>query len=307
MIGWRYKFIYNKIEKNIFSYYFIYKYMNIYMEEYFINNEMFKFLVWTATCTIGYLLANLYIKPIKLGNKCGSCISRCIVLHNDTFDMDHQKKTDFGWYKNISYSILYSILLYFISDLNNRIQFNLWYLIYPIIIYGSGFIFGVISQISKLESSISISTLKDLSCLQKTVYILVGLILLAVYSFQIYLSYVDESIFYYLLFQVLTIVYYVGMWFGYVKHASNTTIHLHHWIISFGACLLFRYDHIITNIMFCIMYGIFLQGSICYGLADIFKNSTGYSENQQILSDINSIKKKPNADIEFKSYVNNLT
>lgn len=75
------------------------------------------------------------------------------------------------------------------------------------------------------------------------------------------------------------------MWYMYVKDTPDSIIHIHHWFISFGSCLLFRYDDIFTNIMFSILFGIFIQGSVSYGLADIFTAKKQKDINQKDIID----------------------
>ena len=251
------------------------------VSEYFYNISVFKFMIWVSISALGYIIANICLIPIPCINPCYKCWDKCIYLPKKKFILGHQKKTSYEWYRNISYTILFSILIYFISDLENRIEFDYELLILPLISFGTIPVYGVISQMTCLESSISKSSCKNYTGVQICAYTLVGCIIGATYGYQIYLSYLDKTIFYYILSQIVIVLYYIIMWYKYVKESINATIHIHHWFLSFGCCLLFRYNTIITNIMFSIMFGIFLEGSVCYGLVDIFKDKVTPSVSLQ--------------------------
>ena len=237
--------------------------------EYFENENALKFIAWTIVSFIGYIIAILSLNKIKC---CCNKISKYLnVSQENYFEINHIKKTSFEWYKNISYTIMLSIMMFFISNLQTRIKLSAIYILYPCVTYLSSITFGLLVSSKVMEIVPDKYNYMDINKCGLLMYIMFPLILLTSYGYEIYLSYLDKTIFYYLSFQLVIVIFYIIMWKAYTKHSMNTKLHCHHWIITLGACFLFRSDSLISNIIFCIMHGCFLEGSVCYGLADIFR------------------------------------
>lgn len=245
------------------------KIMNI-PEEYFNYPIVFKFIIWLVFNTLGYCFVKLSLKKCIVPKKLVPEISDVILLEDgNQFDIGHDTKTDMQWINDILITIKLAMCQFYFANVMDRIDYyDPFQLIYIPLLITTIFLFGFMGEVKGMQTSCSPGSIKHWPLMSKIVYILVTIVLLAGLGYQIYLSYQTKIIFWYLISLVTTVLFYVALYSGF----SCNEIHIHHWFIGYMLCYYFRFDDVVSNCFYVILYGIFLQGSVSYGITSIFKN-----------------------------------
>ena len=240
------------------------------IEEYFNYDIVFKLLIWMGVNFLGYLFGNLLLRPIKC--TCMKCIKKYIVLdEEDVFEMEYHNKTNEKKAKDFESFLLYASFHFYFSNVFTRLDYrNPIQLIYILFYLGAIVVFGILGRVKGLQTSLSPSSAKKWPIASWITYSLSGLAVLALLGYHIYLSYIEKIIFYYLLSILGIVIYYIGLYYMYIKNDPDATLHVHHWYIGHLLCMYFRFDYIISNLAFMVLYGIFTQGIVNYGPASIF-------------------------------------
>ena len=239
------------------------------MENYFENTTIFNFLIWIGTSLSGYILGNIYLKT-KIKNTCDCCQS-CLITDNEGYlRFSFHNKTNKQKAQDLTSFILYSLLYFTYSNINNRIDYHDPYQLFYILLYFSSiFIFGLFCEIRGLQTSCSTGSVKKWPMVARIVYSLIGIIVLGTFGYHLYLAYDEKIIFYYVISILTIILYYIFIYYYYVNKEEHN-IHIHHWFLGHMASLYFRFNNTFSNIAFMISYGIFTQGLVNYGITDIF-------------------------------------
>ena len=248
-------------------------------KDYFTNEIIFKFIIWFSISLVGYILANLYLL-IKFKLPC--CFQNCFISDDDRyFHIEYNDKTNEQKARDLTSFVLYTSVFFYFSNILNRLDYYNPYQIFYIFIYFlSILIFGIFGTLKGMQTSCSTNSIRRWSIIAKIIYSLIGITVLIIIGYHLYLSYEDKSIFYYIISIVCIVIYYIFIYYYYIIQPSSPTprsgtaeehtIHIHHWFLGYMACLYFRFDDITSNIVFSIAYGIFTQGLVNYGITDIF-------------------------------------
>lgn len=237
------------------------------------NIEVGKFLIWLGISFLGFVITKLSLFQIPLPFiKPGSWITTWMNLEEIDgrmyLQLNHESFNHFHTVYDYLETLRSSLLIYFISDVSNRIHLDdpLQLLLLPVLIWSP--IFGSISLIKGMDYSISPSSLKHLSPQAKVSLALLGLLLTGLTGFHCYLAYIENILPYYLAGIITVPLLYYGLYRVYLKYNGGYW-HIHHWFIGFYLCLCTRFDNWISNFFFMVFYSVFLQGALAFGVTPI--------------------------------------
>lgn len=215
--------------------------------------------IWYLINVASYLVTLLSFKPVYLNECFANALSKILVLKGNIFQIDHVEKSGVDYANNIVYMVKMVFIQYYLCGLEER-EIN------TLIILCSSILFGVVQQIRGMQTSCSCHAHWSKFAIAfysiSFVTTLVGLI----YESQ----FVEEGVIKQYGIVCLTILIVYCLMYLTILHGS--IVHLHHWYIGYSVTLLFAYDEYWTNVYFAVFHGIFIQGSVAYGLANIFQN-----------------------------------
>lgn len=242
------------------------------MNPYLNYPVVFKFLIWIGVTAIGYIMAKISLAICIVPKQLLPIAQEFVLLEDgNEFDISHDNKTDIEWVTNILLTIKLAMCQFYFSDIMNRIDYNDPYqFIYIGLMITTIYMFGFMCQVKGMQTSCSPNSIKNWPLISKIVYGCVTIILIAGLSYEINLAYQDKTIVFYLLSLLVIAIFYIIMYCIFLR--KNTIIHIHHWFIGYMLCYYFRHNTIVSNVFFSILYSIFLQGSVSFGLIPIYKN-----------------------------------
>ena len=234
-------------------------------------NNFGTLVIWWLITAFGYLCGWLNIKPVPLKPEFAEWLSRYVNLDGNNYKVESQSKTKYMWYHNITYTLLFSLFAFYVADLEHRVlQWEI--LIYTLFMTLAVFIFGFVGQVKGPMIVFTPSALKNLGWKGWLILGSVGAVLLGTWIYELYLAVESGTIGPYIGEVLCLAAYFAAMYYVFIKKDPNCEVHIHHWFIGYCLSLLYRHDHFVSNSMFFILFGIFLEGSVAFGLASIFKS-----------------------------------
>lgn len=218
-----------------------------------------KFLVWLGGTTFGIIVAHSTIEecaPIVF-NEC----------YEQPFEIEHENKTKADVIHDILTVLQFSIVHYFLSDIETRLKKDLKTLFCFFTFIVTIPVFGMLGQINDLKTSVSTTGYSSWTRNAQAVFISALLILLIAIAHEIYHAHKEKYLKLYILSFLSVPMVYVVFNLMYIQ---KVVFHLHHWFIGYYISFFMRTDVFYVNIIYSILYGIFVQGSIAYGLATVF-------------------------------------
>jgi len=238
------------------------------MADYFNFPVIFKLILWLSVNIIGYIVATL-MTHFKYKPNPNNCCQIMDVDDDGYVRIGHNRKSRIRKVTDFNLFITYALVHFYFSDIINRLDYyDPYQIIYFLFYIGSIPAFGLIGSIKGLQTSCSWSSIKGWSIPSWITYVSLTAGVSALLGYHVYLSYDDEIIFYYLLSIVVIALYYIGVYFVCVRNTEHE-FHLHHWFLAHILCFYFRFDNIVSNVVFSIAYGIMTQGAISYSMSDI--------------------------------------
>ena len=207
---------------------------------------------------VGYLTQYINIP-------CSSCCNKCCLLNNkNDLVIGHTVKTNVEIADTIMKVILFGLLSFMITnffhDFNDYI-----YLLITLVTIPS---FAIIGEIKGLQTSCSNSSHWPIQ--SWIAYIFVGLLVTFSLGYNIYLSYTNNILEYYLIAFFTTLIIYVTTYFTFVYNKVNPQFHLHHWLIGYFMANFMLFNDPISKSFFALYYGIFIEGVTVYSLESFF-------------------------------------
>ena len=233
---------------------------------YLTNPLAIKTLLWLIINIFGLVLAKYFIQPIK----CSEKWKKWFRLKDDRLCIKHVKKSSLQEVSDNISLIKFAMIQFYFANIYNKMD-NYSNMLYLVPLYGSIFLFGIAGEINGLQFSLSKNSIKNWTLTVKIMIATFFLIIVRLLSFNIYLSYINKTIFYYLLSMVLIILYYFALCFIYLKD-TVATVHIHHWFFGYILSFFFYYDNWWNKLIYSILYGIFIEGLVTYGPTSIFKD-----------------------------------
>ena len=214
------------------------------------------FFLWMFINLIGMVFTYNTLKAYKLPLKFYRCCNRYFNIRNGVFQIDHHNLSRNEWGTNILWIFQYAMIHYYFGNVYSR--FNTWIdLIYlPIFLYSS-IAFGIVGQIKGIQSSCSKRSKWSLKA-----WFAYGSATIVVISLLMYNIFDNNLGQYYFGIGSIILVFYSLM---YKKYFYPIPYHVHHWFIGYILAFMFPVNDIVNNVMYAILYGIFMQGCIAYG------------------------------------------
>jgi hypothetical protein len=222
------------------------------IKQFYWNIEVIKFIFWIQFNLLGYFFTKM-------------------VLYSS--DLDHYDKNDQQTVIHLIGNIQLSMVQFYFGNIVNRIHLhNPLQILYSFILYLSITMFVYLGQVESLKTSISISSMQTWPIGSYIVYSSTALFILAGLIYHVYLAYKDMILVYYISSFLCILGFYTLTYFILAKNNPYEVLHIHHWFIGFNLCFFFRFDNIVSNIYYCILYGMFLHGTITYGHYSIYQS-----------------------------------
>ena len=221
-------------------------------------------LVWSYIniifMLVGYKVMNMTI------DCCCLCCNKIFILNaKNQLKIGHSDKTNLEKGDTICRVIALSFISLVVTGF-----FKNWYdVIYLPIILLTIPCFAIIGEIRGLQTSCSNGCRWPI--LSWIVYILAGLFVLCSLGFNIYTSYNEDYLWYYLGGILSVIGTYIIIYYSFVYNKEDPQFHLHHWLIGYIMSLFMICNNPISKVCFAIYYGIFIEGVTIYSLKSVFE------------------------------------
>jgi len=213
------------------------------------------------------VIAYISFIPIPIPKCLVYIMDRYFLLIDGKLTITGKKMTITSTFHNNLMIICLTALMYSYGNCADRSFPPLGLLSFPI--------FGYTAQIRALQFSITPYFWYKLSIIAKLfIAILFGLFSTIV-LYQIYLSKINGEL-------IITIISTIPIMFyitNYYYLLESPKWHSYHWFIGYYMCIIARYDTFISNLIFSIFWGIFLEGAFTFGIIPILNEKPETNDN----------------------------
>ena len=239
------------------------------LNDFIYDESVFKYLIWVIISVFGYFLAYINTK-VNLSKGCYDVLTKYCGTEGKYFDGDHFDKSAKHWAYSFAYTYLLGSLHYY-ANVNTIIEFEWVNTLYILPIYITIISYSYLEKLYG-KHDFSIETIKKLP-IPSIVLICVSLmIFMADLCFHIYLSYLEKTIVWYLLF-IIGVVCSIMVTYKIINKNYTEKVHIHPWFIGFIMGLLCRFNHPISIISYGVCYGLILEEAVIHGLNSIFDSN----------------------------------
>lgn len=224
-----------------------------------------------ALTLLGISIGYLSFTPIRVPAKYLSWFNEHFNLVDNTLVITRET---FNRLQIFHYTLLSSLLILIMQCYGNcseRLFPALGMLSFPI--------FGFLGQVKGMQFSVTPNFWHGLSPIAKRT--LVGLLLFfsLFISYQFYLAWLaNEVLKYSILVTGVPLLYWAV--FKFYLIIGDTNWHIHHWFIGYYGALVSRYDSILSNFVFAVLWGVFLEGVMTYGIIPIIHANSEHCRSE---------------------------